>query len=203
MSVFGSLDAARARWQEMYLIASERGQDVRAGNYIAEVELAPGCGFALEDLAEPDEHLTMWGDKTRLTQAVNRIYPLPAAIPRMVHMRYVIVDLDGASRAYFNTRGEIRSYLQDLRDDDAGIIADLFVVAYAEDGQRVGGPQSAEELVESPVLDWSDVLPVAPSGSSLVAFVLGTQEKIRTSTRAVANAHQHAGASTPPRVVPA
>ena len=80
MSTFASLDAARERWQEMYEIASERGQEVRAGNFIAAVELTPECGFSLEDLNEPDQHLTMWGDKDRLAGVVGRIYP--AATPK-------------------------------------------------------------------------------------------------------------------------
>ena len=74
MSTFGSLEAARERWHEMSEIAAARGQPVRAGNFILEVELTPGSGFLLEDLGEPDEHLTIWGDKTRLAQAVTRVY---------------------------------------------------------------------------------------------------------------------------------
>jgi hypothetical protein len=79
MSVFASLDAARDRWQEMHEIATQRGQAVRAGHHIAAVELTPECGFSLEDLNEPDQHLTMWGEKSRLAGAVVRIYP--AGIP--------------------------------------------------------------------------------------------------------------------------
>lgn len=75
MSVFGSLEAARAQWQTVYEAASARGQEVRMGNYIAEVELTPDRGFCLEDLGEPDEHLTIWGEPSRLVGAVGRIYP--------------------------------------------------------------------------------------------------------------------------------
>jgi hypothetical protein len=75
MSMFGSLDAARTRWRDMAEIAASRGEDVRAGYFIAEVLLRPENDFALEDLGEVDEHLTVWGDPDRLAGAVTRIYP--------------------------------------------------------------------------------------------------------------------------------
>lgn len=75
MSVFGSLAAARTLWQMVYEAAAARGQEVRMGNYVAEVELIPDQGYLLEDLGEPDEHLTIWGDPARLAGAVGRIYP--------------------------------------------------------------------------------------------------------------------------------
>lgn len=74
MSVFGSLEAARAQWQTVYDAATARGQEVRMGNYVAEVELRAD-GYSLEDLGEPDEHLTIWGEPSRLAGAVCRIYP--------------------------------------------------------------------------------------------------------------------------------
>jgi hypothetical protein len=74
MSVFGSLEAARARWESIREAAEKRGQEVRVGYFIAEVVLAPGEGFEIEDLGEPDEHLTVWGDATKLATAVRRIY---------------------------------------------------------------------------------------------------------------------------------
>jgi len=74
MSTFGSLEAARALWQTVFVAATARGQEVRMGNYIAEVELGPDEGFSLEDLDEPDEHLTIWGEPARLAAAVGRIY---------------------------------------------------------------------------------------------------------------------------------
>ena len=45
------------------------------GNYIAEVELVQGEGFEVVDLAEPDGHLTIRGDKSRLAARVIRVYP--------------------------------------------------------------------------------------------------------------------------------
>lgn len=75
MSVFGSLDAARERWRDLKELADARGQEVRAGDYIAEVLLRPGKGFLLENLEEIDEHMTIWGESQALVQAVARIYP--------------------------------------------------------------------------------------------------------------------------------
>lgn len=75
MSTFGSLGAAREQWRTVYEAATERGQEVRMGNYVAEVELTVDQGYSLEDLGEPDEHLTIWGDATQLAGAVRRIYP--------------------------------------------------------------------------------------------------------------------------------
>jgi hypothetical protein len=80
MSMYGSLDAARAVWQEVSEAAAARGQEVRMGNHVAEVVLTPGKGYDYEDLDEPDEHLTIWGDPASLADAVDRIYP--AETPR-------------------------------------------------------------------------------------------------------------------------
>lgn len=75
MSTYGSLGAARARWAMIEKAARKRGQPVRIGDYVAEVELLPGQGFFVEDLHRPDEHLTTWGDPAGLASAVARIYP--------------------------------------------------------------------------------------------------------------------------------
>lgn len=75
MSAYGAFAAAQRVWETLRAIASARGEDVRVGNYIAEVELAAGQGFSLEDLGEEDQHLTIWGEKGRLAGAVGRICP--------------------------------------------------------------------------------------------------------------------------------
>ncbi len=48
-------------------------------------------------------------------------------------MRYVIVDLDGASRDYFDTQDAVGNALREAESDAAGAAADLYVVAYAGD----------------------------------------------------------------------
>lgn len=75
MSFYGSLEAARAVWQTVYEAATAREQAVRMGNHVAEVVLMPEQGYYIEDLREPDEHLTIWGDKDQLAAAVRRIHP--------------------------------------------------------------------------------------------------------------------------------
>jgi len=75
MSTYGSLEAARSVWGEINEAAQARGQEVRIGLFIAEVVLEPGYGFDLEDLGEADEHVTIWGEASRLAAAVSRIYP--------------------------------------------------------------------------------------------------------------------------------
>jgi hypothetical protein len=75
MSTFGSLEAARVVWRVIHDAARLRGQEVELGRYIAEVNLEPNSGFDVEDLHEPDEHLTIWGEPDRLVAAVRRIYP--------------------------------------------------------------------------------------------------------------------------------
>lgn len=80
MSAFGSLEAARAVWEGIRQAAEKRGQEIKAGRFVAEVLLRPGSGFDVEDLGEPDEHLTIWGSADRLAAAVQHIYPASTSI---------------------------------------------------------------------------------------------------------------------------
>jgi hypothetical protein len=75
MSTFGSLNAARGVWQSIREAAESRGQAIKAGHFVAEVLLTAGQGFDVEDLGEPDEHLTIWGAPDRLAAAVQAVYP--------------------------------------------------------------------------------------------------------------------------------
>jgi hypothetical protein len=78
MSAYESEQAAYLRWARCRDIAAARNEPMQVGEYIAEVELEPGMGFDIEDLREPDGHLTIWGDPDRLAQATCRIYtPTP------------------------------------------------------------------------------------------------------------------------------
>lgn len=74
MSAYGSLAAARRVWDSLRQIADQREQPVKVGYSIASVRLVPDCGFSLEDLKEPDQHLTIWGDRHRLAEVVSRVY---------------------------------------------------------------------------------------------------------------------------------
>ena len=74
MSAYGSAQAAERRWAECRDIARQRNEPMRVGEYVAEVELTPNQDVDVEDLGEPDEHLTIWGDPDRLCAATRRIY---------------------------------------------------------------------------------------------------------------------------------
>lgn len=75
MSAFKSLGAAREVWKVIRQAAESRGQEIKAGHFVAEVVLTPGDGFDIEDLGEPDEHVTIWGSADALAAAVTDVYP--------------------------------------------------------------------------------------------------------------------------------
>lgn len=72
--MFTTLGAARQAWELPRKIAEERRQFVSVGYYIAEVNLMPNAGFLIEDLDEPDGHLTVWGEPSALAVSVAEIY---------------------------------------------------------------------------------------------------------------------------------
>lgn len=74
MSAYDSLATATARWNQCRAIAIERNEPIQIGSFIAEVRLTPSSGFSVEDLAEPDGHLTIWGDPSHLAAATSRIH---------------------------------------------------------------------------------------------------------------------------------
>jgi hypothetical protein len=74
MSVYGSVEAAQRRWESCRAAAIREGKPIRIGDYVAEVELVPDRGFSIEDLHDPQEHLTIWGDPDQLAACTRRIY---------------------------------------------------------------------------------------------------------------------------------
>lgn len=76
-------------------------------------------------------------------------------------MRYVLVDLDGASRDYFATRGAVHDALCEIELEGEGAAAELYVVTYDDDGSKQGQPERGDELlargevVTVGALDWS------------------------------------------------
>jgi hypothetical protein len=77
MSVFRSLDLARARWRNIAHRA-RRGNpkaEIKIGSYIARVDLRPDIGIMYEDLGDPDGHMTLWGPPVTLAAAVAEIVP--------------------------------------------------------------------------------------------------------------------------------
>lgn len=62
-------------------------------------------------------------------------------------MRFVIVDLEGASRDYFSGRQDLVDALAELEAEQPGTAAEVFIVSYDEAGERVGEPERADELL--------------------------------------------------------
>lgn len=62
-------------------------------------------------------------------------------------MRYVIVDLDGASRDYFSDRQALVDELRELEAEQPGSAIEFYVVSYDDDGLRVDEPERADEVL--------------------------------------------------------
>ena len=76
MSAFRTRTLAERRWRGMRKRAVQDGDaEVARGSFIAELDLKPGADFYIEDLGENQGHLTIWGDATKLAEAVRRIDP--------------------------------------------------------------------------------------------------------------------------------
>jgi hypothetical protein len=75
MSVFGSPEPMRERWSRISARAAAKGQTVKLGDFIAELNLEPGEDCWIEDLGEEDQHMHLWGDPDRLASAVVIIEP--------------------------------------------------------------------------------------------------------------------------------
>ena len=76
LSVYKSHNQAAALRRRIAdrLIARGSNQPVRIGDYVARLVLSgPGIGY--EDRDEPDGHLTIWGEPSRLAGAVADISP--------------------------------------------------------------------------------------------------------------------------------
>ena len=63
-------------------------------------------------------------------------------------MRFVIVDLEGASRDYFSDRGDLVDALLELEVEHAGTATELFVVTYDDEGERLAEPERGDEVLE-------------------------------------------------------
>lgn len=62
-------------------------------------------------------------------------------------MRYVIVDLEGASRDYFATPEAVAEALLEIEADAPSSAAELYVVTYDDDGAQCGDPERGDELL--------------------------------------------------------
>ena len=62
-------------------------------------------------------------------------------------MRYVIVDLEGASRDYFSERQDLVDAIAEVEADQPGAADELFIMTYDEAGERTGDPERGDELL--------------------------------------------------------
>lgn len=62
-------------------------------------------------------------------------------------MRFVIVDLEGASRDYFSQRPDVVEALQELETEQPGTAADFYVVSYDAGGLRIAAPERGDEVL--------------------------------------------------------
>ena len=69
-------------------------------------------------------------------------------------MRYVIVDMEGASRDYFDTRDDVLEALRGLEEEHPGIAGELLVVTYDDEGRPVGEAESGEEVFKPLILEF-------------------------------------------------
>ncbi len=70
-------------------------------------------------------------------------------------MRFVLVDLDGASRDYFADRREVREALVEAEADFQGGAAELYVLTYDDAGNRLGDGIRGDEWLARRVLTGS------------------------------------------------
>lgn len=62
-------------------------------------------------------------------------------------MEYVLSDKDGRTRDYFDDRADALEALRDEESKQMGITAGWMLLTYDDDGQEVGDPEWAEELL--------------------------------------------------------
>jgi hypothetical protein len=74
ISTWRSEKAALEIWQGIRRSADKKGEHVRAGYFVAAVELSPGNCLEIEDLGEHEDHLYFWGAPNALASAVRRLF---------------------------------------------------------------------------------------------------------------------------------
>ncbi len=63
-------------------------------------------------------------------------------------MRIIMLDLEGASRDYFDSRQELVDALEELEAEEPGTAAELFVATYDDDGRLVAELERGDEVLE-------------------------------------------------------
>ena len=77
LSVYKTLEQARALRASIAagLARKGGGTQPRIGDYVAELRLPDGMGFAFEDRDEPTGHLTIWGEAEAIAGCTVDIHP--------------------------------------------------------------------------------------------------------------------------------
>ncbi|MFZ2051423.1 MAG: hypothetical protein WAU69_10895 [Solirubrobacteraceae bacterium] len=88
-------------------------------------------------------------------------------------MRYIVVDLNGASRLSFRSLSEARDWSYALSKQDPGRLGELLIEHFNNEGQIVGESQWADEFLS----DLQESTVAAPS-----PFALATSGPVRLKT---------------------
>lgn len=92
-------------------------------------------------------------------------------------MHYVTVDLEGASRDYFDTRESLLDALRQIEVETPGATVELYVVTYDDAGVPQGEPERADEaLAETNEILF---LSLAPAGRVPIPILTGPRHWAR------------------------
>ncbi len=97
-------------------------------------------------------------------------------------MRYVIVDQEGASRAYLGTLQEVREWARALKAEDAELLDELVLMTYDAKGNEVANQLLSDFVPEVQALvslamfaiETPSAMPMQLTGSGLSAVWSGT-----------------------------
>lgn len=98
-------------------------------------------------------------------------------------MRYVVVDQEGASRAYFGSLGEVRAWARSLKAEDPEFLSELLLLTYDASGNAVANQWLSDFVPEARVvismamfaIETPSALPMHLMGSGLSAGWSGTE----------------------------
>lgn len=106
-------------------------------------------------------------------------------------MRFVIVDLEGASRDYFSDRQDLVDALLELETECPGAAGEVFAMTYDEANERVGEPIRGDELLtrESAAKTYRvDKTKIAAWGRSLASVTTRPESAVAGRSREAVSA---------------
>lgn len=106
-------------------------------------------------------------------------------------MRFVIVDLEGASRDYFSQLPDVVEALEELEAEQPGMAAELFISAYDAAGRLLAEPERGDELLvrvkDSAKTYWYGELAVAGGDAAETEWVNQDRELLVGAGRSPAS----------------